>query len=144
VGQTQNPEDAKSTEQKQKDEAEEAKRQELIEKYSDSYDIKKVTKTALDGSKYTVYEITAKDDVNLFKLKEQLGINNGVISKYNEGYEHYDDNGGHIDNKRMKGVTIKIPVSELGARESGWQIMKTMFKNVGEAAIKFIRNTFGF
>lgn len=66
------------------------------------------------GKNVKVYNITAKKDVNLAKLKSDLGIKEGVISASNDGYGQYDDDGHYIDNKKMKGVTIHIPMDKLG------------------------------
>ncbi len=66
------------------------------------------------GKNVKVYDITAKKDVNLAQLKEELGIKNGVISNNNAGYGQYDYNGHYIENKPMKGVLFHIPVNSLG------------------------------
>ena len=64
--------------------------------------------------KVPVYKITAKKDINLGEMKEELGIPGGVVSNCNSGYGQYDNNGHYIENKAMKNVTIKIPVNNLG------------------------------
>lgn len=101
---------------------EELKRNQLIEKYKDKYDIQKgkvrsysLSKKAGHDVYVDVYFITAKKDVNLARLKEDLKIKNGIISANNDGYGQYDNNGHYIDNKSMKGIKIHIPVDALGA-----------------------------
>lgn len=100
------------------DEAE-LKRQELIKKMEPKYTIVKGTEKLLDGTVIEVYRVTAKADVNLSRLKEDLKLNPGVVANCNDGYGKYDGpNGTYIDNKPMKGVTIKFPIDELGKNKS--------------------------
>lgn len=91
-----------------------ARAEEIIEENKENYTIKRIYNQNLDGSYTAFYEITAKVDVNLAKLKDDLDIRKGVISQYNTGYGQWDNDGHHIDNKAMKEVTIKIPANELG------------------------------
>lgn len=88
---------------------------EIIEKHKENYTIKKLYNQNQNGSFTACYEITAKVDVSLSELKEDLGIPNGVISNCNDGYGQYDNNSHYIENKPMKNVTIKIPADKLGA-----------------------------
>lgn len=86
-------------------------REALIEEMKDDYTI---TKTK-DENGNVFYQITAKKDVNLSKLKSDLKLPSGVVSENNAGYGQYDYNGHYIDNKPMKDVTIKVPERALGA-----------------------------
>lgn len=115
----------------------EQKRNELIEKYKDKYDIQKgkvksytLSQKAGHDVYVDVYFITAKKDVNLARLKKDLKIENGVISANNDGYGQYDNNGHYIDNKAMKGVKIHIPVKALGAEKSCWESISEWFSNL--------------
>ena len=115
----------------------ELKRNQLIEKYKDKYDIKKgqvksytLSQKAGHDVYVEVYFITAKKDVNLARLKEDLKIENGVISANNDGYGQYDNNGHYIENKAMKGVKIHIPVKALGADKSVWESICDWFSNL--------------
>ncbi len=88
----------------------------VIEENKGNYSIKKIYNQNYNGSYTACYEITAKVDVNLSRLKEDLDIPAGVISDCNYGYDQWDGPGGtYIDNKPMKNVTIKIPADKLGA-----------------------------
>ena len=87
----------------------------IIEENKGNYTIKKIYNQNHDGTFTACYEITANKDVNLAKLKSDLGIPNGVINACNSGYGQYDHNGSYIENKPMKDVTIKIPAEKLGA-----------------------------
>lgn len=89
-------------------------RQDLIEKYKDTYDIKKEVCTNSAGQEYTIYKITPKKELNLSKLSSDLGIRMEDISDNNIGYGPYDYNGHAIGNKPMIGETIQIPKGGLG------------------------------
>ncbi len=105
-------------------------RQQFIKNHKGEYNIIAKVGTSFNGKKYTYYEITAKKDVNLAKLKSDLGIAAGVVSDNNDGYGKYDNKGHYIENKAMKGVTIKIPTGTLGETIDD----RSFFEQVGDAA----------
>lgn len=106
----------KSQERKEPEGAKsEAWRQKFIKMKGAEYKITRGSEYSSSlGKNFEVYYITAKVDVNLSKLKKDLGIKPGIISSYNDNYEQYDYNGHYIDNKPMKDVTIKVPIHALG------------------------------
>lgn len=90
------------------------KRENLIEEMKDNYSITKFK----DNNGNVFYKITAKKDIILSQLKDDLKIPAGVVSEYNHGYGKWDNGGHHIENKSMKGITIQIPENQLGAKQS--------------------------
>lgn len=104
--------------------------QKVIEENKENYTIKKVYNQNLDGTFTACYEITAKTDRSLSRLKNDLGIPDGIINKCNPGYDQYDNNGGYIENKPMKDVTIKIPADKLGASKDLSEIFTDALKSL--------------
>ncbi len=90
------------------------KRENLIEEMKDDYSISKIK----DQNGNVFYRITALKDVKLSQLKSDLKIPAGVVSEYNDGYGQWDNNGQYIENKEMRGISIKIPERQLGANQS--------------------------
>ena len=104
--------------------------EEIIEKHKENYDIRKIYNQNSDGSFTACYEITAKVDVNLAKLKNDLKIPKGVISTCNNGYDQWDNNSHYIDNKAMKDITIKIPADKLGAETDLIDLIIDFFQSI--------------
>lgn len=93
----------------------------LIEKYKDTYDIKKGKVYSYSLKKEVeVYFITAKKDVNLSELCDNLKIDMDIVAQ-NNGYKKYSGpNGEYIGNKPMKDKQIHVPVGEFGANTTYW------------------------
>ena len=104
--------------------------QEVIEEYKNTYRFEQKYIQDMSGGFNSVYEITANKEIKLGALKDELDIPNGVISNSNDGYDQWGYNGSYIDNKPMKGVTIKVPASKLGANPDFSDRIKNLWNQI--------------